>query len=108
MDTPIIGDINDEADETFRVALFNPSNAAVAAPPVDEWWPFVTILDDDPTPVPSISDASVVEGNSGVKQMVFTVTLSAASGRSFGFGTFASTSDGLGVRPTRPAAFELA
>ena len=42
----------------------------------------VTIVDDDPTPTLSVNDTGVVEGNSGSVPLVFTVSLSAASGRS--------------------------
>ena len=41
----------------------------------------VTITDDDPTPALTVSDASVMEGNSGSATLVFTVTLWAVSGR---------------------------
>jgi len=39
-----------------------------------------TIVDDDPLPTLSISDASVIEGNSGTTNMLFTVTVSPVSG----------------------------
>jgi hypothetical protein len=41
----------------------------------------LTIIDDDPLPSVSISDVSVVEGNSGTTPANFTVSLSAASGK---------------------------
>ncbi|HXI51654.1 MAG TPA: Calx-beta domain-containing protein, partial [Candidatus Saccharimonadales bacterium] len=41
-----------------------------------------TIYDNDPTPSVSINDVSVVEGDSGFTNAVFTLTLSAPSGRS--------------------------
>ena len=41
-----------------------------------------TILDDDPLPAVRIDDVTVVEGDSGTTQMVFTVSLAPASGRS--------------------------
>ena len=40
-----------------------------------------TIVDDDPLPTLSISDASVIEGNSGTTNMLFTVTVSPVSGQ---------------------------
>jgi hypothetical protein len=40
-----------------------------------------TITDDDPTPRLVISNATIVEGNSGTKNLYFLVSLSAASGR---------------------------
>jgi hypothetical protein len=39
------------------------------------------ILDDDPTPSASVTDASVVEGDAGTVRVMFNVTLSAPSGR---------------------------
>lgn len=70
------GDTLDEDDETFTLELFNPRNASLArAAGVG------TILDDDPMPSVSISDAVVVEGNSGTTNAVFLVALSAPSGR---------------------------
>jgi len=45
----------------------------------------VKITDDDPLPTISVADAQVVEGNSGSKNMAFTVSLSAPSGRDVKF-----------------------
>jgi hypothetical protein len=72
----VLGDTLDEPDETFTVNLSNAVNAAIA-----DGQGVGTILDDDPEPTLSISDASVTEGNAGPVSAVFTVTLSAASGR---------------------------
>src|SRR5262249_43437992 len=41
----------------------------------------LTIVDDDPTPTLSINDVPVTEGSTGTVNVVFTVSLSAASGR---------------------------
>ncbi|MBI3406960.1 MAG: DUF3466 family protein [Planctomycetes bacterium] len=71
----ITGDRLAEPNETFFVNLGSPVNANIA-----DGQGLGTILDDDPPPSISISDASVVEGNSGTKLMTFTVTLSQASG----------------------------
>ncbi len=70
------GDIIDEVNEMFFVILSRPSNATVA-----DALGLGTITDDDATPTLSISDVSVVEGNAGTTNAVFTVTLSAASGQ---------------------------
>jgi hypothetical protein len=70
-------DIRDEADETFNVNL----SGAVAAAIADSRG-VGTIVDDDATPTVSINDVSVTEGNSGTKNVTFTLTLSGASGRS--------------------------
>jgi hypothetical protein len=72
----IVGDTRDEADETLTLKLSNPSNANITSDTAT-----VTILDDDATPTLSTTDKSVTEGNSGTINALFTVTLSAASGR---------------------------
>jgi hypothetical protein len=70
------GDTLDEADETFTVTLSTPVNVTIA----DDAG-LGTITDDDVTPVLSISDANITEGNAGNTTATFTVTLSTASGR---------------------------
>ncbi len=67
---PVLGDLLDEPDETFVVNL---SNATIA-----DAQGLGTILDDDATPSLSIDDVSITEANTTA---TFTVTLSAASGR---------------------------
>lgn len=67
----VLGDNIDEQNEQIFVNLTNPTNATVGTVPG-----FVTILDDD-NPTVSVSDASVIEGNTGTRNAVFTVTLSA-------------------------------
>jgi hypothetical protein len=74
---PVLGDVLDEANETFNVNLSGASNASIA-----DSQGVGTITDDDPTPTLTIGDASISEPDSGTASMVFTVTLSAASGRS--------------------------
>ncbi len=69
----VVGDVNDEANENFRVNLANPSNAAIT-----DALGVGTITDDDATP--SLSLAAVTSAESA-GTAVFTVTLSAASGR---------------------------
>lgn len=69
------GDVLDENNERVRLNLLNPVNAAIGT--ISEG----IIVDDDATPSLSINDLSVNEGNSGTKLMLFTVTLSAVSGR---------------------------
>jgi ribosomal protein L35AE/L33A/urease beta subunit len=70
------GDTLSEANETFFVNLSSPTNATLGQPQGTG-----TILDNDPLPSLTISDASVNEGNSGTVAATFTVTLSAASGQ---------------------------
>lgn len=73
---PVSGDVLDEDDETFFVNLSNPSNVVLD---VDQG--VGTILDNDPPPSVSIDSVSRVEGNSGTANAVFTLSLSAASGK---------------------------
>ena len=74
---PVVGDVLDEANETFFVNLTNPTNATVA-----DAQGVGTITDNDPLPTMTVSDVSVTEGNTGTPNAVFTVTLSTVSGRS--------------------------
>jgi hypothetical protein len=72
----ILGDLLDEEDETFLVTLSSPTNAFLAqAEGVG------TIIDNDPLPNLSISDVTIVEGDSGSKTANFLVTLDAPSGK---------------------------
>ena len=69
----VVGDVNDEANETFRVNLSAPTNATIADP-----FGVGTITDDDATP--TLSTAAVTVGES-TATTAFTVALSAAAGR---------------------------
>ena len=73
---PTLDDTIDEPDETFFVNCSNPVNATLG-----DSQGVGTILDNDPPPTISISDASLNEGNSGTSSAVFTVTLSSVSGK---------------------------
>jgi len=66
------GDLNVESDETFGVTLSNPTAGAT----IGDGDAVATITNDDTVPVASIADTSIVEGNSGVTYLVFTVSLS--------------------------------
>jgi hypothetical protein len=69
------GDTTPEPNESFFVNLTSAEGATIA-----DGQGVGTIVDDDVAlPAISISDASVVEGNSGARQMMFTVSLSQAS-----------------------------
>jgi hypothetical protein len=72
----VVGDLLDEATETFTATLSGAVNATLATAQGT-----VTINDDDPTPTLAIADVSLAEGNAGTTPLTFTVTLSAASGR---------------------------
>ncbi len=69
----INGDALGEDDETFTVRLSNPIGASIS-----DATGVGTILDDD-RPDLSIDDQTIIEGDSGVDTMTFTVTLSAVS-----------------------------
>jgi CSLREA domain-containing protein len=78
IDIPITADTLDEIDESFSVALSNPTAGFEIGSPSSET---VTIADDDSPPSVSIADGSAAEGNSGFTPMTFNVTLSAPSGK---------------------------
>jgi hypothetical protein len=72
-----IDDTIDEPDETIIVDIVDVTNAIEATPQEV----IATILDDDPPPSLTIDDASLVEGDTGTNNIVFTVRLSAPSGK---------------------------
>ena len=73
---PIIGDSIVEGDETFNVILSNPSYATI----VDSEGVGTIIDNDDSQPLQlNVSDATVVEGNTGTTDAQFTVSLSGSS-----------------------------
>ncbi len=84
------GDVTDEINEAFTVALSNPGNATIA-----DGSGTGTITDDDAAPTLSIDDVSVVEGNTGTTTATFTVSLSAVSGKTVtvDWATAAGTAD---------------
>ena len=86
------GDLRDEDNETFVVNLSNPSNAVIG-----DAQGVGTILDNDPLPSLSISDAAVTEGNTGTTTATFTVTLSPVSGRTVSVNW--ATANGTAVAP---------
>ena len=71
----ITGDALVESDETFTVALSNPTSATIA----DDTG--VGTITDTDVPVMRINDRNTTEGNSGLKGLVFTVRLGQASTR---------------------------
>jgi large repetitive protein len=86
------GDVLDEVNETFTVALSNPANATIA-----DGSGVGTVTDDDAPPTLSVNDVSVTEGNAGTTTATFTVSLSATSGKTV---TVAwSTADADAVQP---------
>lgn len=91
---PILGDTLDESNEGFAINLTNPVNASILH------FPQIGILDDDAPPSLSITDVSTTESSGA--NAVFTVRLSAPSGRSVQL-TFA-TSNGTATAPGDYAA----
>jgi large repetitive protein len=86
------GDTLNEPTETFFVNVTNVTNAVVV-----DGQGVGTITNDDPLPSLSINDVTVVEGNAGTVNAVFTVTLSAASGQTVGVNY--ATADGTATQP---------
>lgn len=92
----INGDTLEEENETFLAKISAPENATLDTTKSSA---IGTIIDDDAAPTVSIDDVSIAEGNSGSKNLVFTVTLSALSGKTVTVnyatanGTALSTSD---------------
>jgi hypothetical protein len=72
---PITGDTRDEPDESMALSL------TAADAPILRASGIGTIVDDDPPPSISISNATVNEADSGPTPATFTVALSAPSGR---------------------------
>lgn len=81
---PVLGDDADEDDETLTVQLASPTNATI-----DDGEATGTIVDDDAMPSLSINDVAAFERDRGTSDFIFTVTLSAPSGRTVtaGFAT---------------------
>jgi len=67
---PVHGDFVTEADETFFLDLLPPAGAALLVARGTG-----TILNDDDAPTLAIGDATVTEGDSGIVDAVFTVSL---------------------------------
>ena len=76
IEIPVMGDVLDENDETFRIVLANSVNAGLGRAQAT-----ATIIDDDPLPVLSVGDTAVLEGQSGTTNAVFPIILSQPSGR---------------------------
>ncbi|HEV7863000.1 MAG TPA: Calx-beta domain-containing protein, partial [Acidimicrobiia bacterium] len=93
------GDTIDEADETFDVRLISDGASPSAGAQVTsgQGTATVTIRDDD-GPAVSIDPVSVVEGDSGTRPAVFTVSLSARSPQAVTVGY--GTSDGSATGPS--------
>ena len=86
------GDLLSEPTETFFVNVTGVTNAVVV-----DGQGVGTISNDDPLPSLAIDDVTVVEGNSGTTNAVFTVTLNAASGQTVTVNY--ATADGTATQP---------
>ncbi len=86
------GETLNEPSETFFVNVTNVTNAVVV-----DGQGVGTIVNDDPLPSLSINDVTVIEGNAGTVNAVFTVTLSAASGQAVSVNY--ATADGTATQP---------
>jgi hypothetical protein len=89
---PLVGDAIDEMSEAVLVVLSSPHNAVILTPQATG-----TITDDDAAPVLSVGDVSIVEGNAGIANATFTVTLSAPSAQSISVGY--ATGNGTATAP---------
>lgn len=72
----VVGDTLDEANETFFVTLSSPQNTSFGDNQATG-----TINDNDAEPNLTIDNQSVTESDSGTQNMVFTVSLTPASGQ---------------------------
>ncbi|MCP5479763.1 MAG: putative Ig domain-containing protein, partial [Rhodanobacteraceae bacterium] len=86
------GDALNEPSETFFSNVTNVVNAVVV-----DGQGVGTIVNDDPLPSLGINDVTVVEGNAGTVNAVFTVGLSAASGQTVSVNY--ATADGTATQP---------
>ena len=86
------GDVLDEDNETFTLDLSGAANATIS-----DNQGVGTINDDDPLPSITVGDISVSEGDAGTQNAAFTVTLSAASGRTVAVDY--TTTNGSAVAP---------
>jgi hypothetical protein len=90
----VVGDVLDEANETFTVTLSSPNGATLA-----DATGIGTINDDDDGPTVSITGVTLAEGNSGSASATFNASLTAPSGQTVtvayttGNGTATSGSD---------------
>src|SRR5206468_2683800 len=82
----VLGDTLDEVNESFSLNLSSPVNAVLG-----DSQGIGTINDDDPAPALSVNDVAVTEGDSGVVQAAFTVTLPVAEQSGMGRGSPRST-----------------
>ena len=84
------GDTLFEPDEKFTVGITDPVNGAPGADNLGE----ITITDDDSTPIPTLTNPSILEGNSGLADLVFEASLPAPHAAvTFNYRTVADTAN---------------
>ena len=88
----ILNDDVNERDETLTLFLNNVTGSGSLANPT---FVTLTILNDDPLPTISISDATISEGDTGIRQALFTVTRTGLIDRTINF--TASSVDGTAL-----------
>ncbi len=79
--TFVISALNDSLDENDETVILKLSNVNGSVPFGEPAIAVVRIVDEDPPPTVQINDVTVEEGDSSSKLAVFTISLSAASGR---------------------------
>jgi hypothetical protein len=78
---PVVGDVVFEGNETFTLELRDVTGAAVV-----DGVGLGTILENELQPTLSVNDISIIEGDSGTKDAIFTVSLSGPSSNTVSFG----------------------
>lgn len=98
VDVHIAADAVDEANEDFQVQLTDAVGATIDA---TKGKVKVTIVDDDAAPTLTINSVSIDEGDTGTRDLVFTVTLSGATEQvvKFDFATADGTAKSSGPAP---------
>jgi Calx-beta domain-containing protein len=91
VDVPVVDDSTAEPDESFTLDLSNPVHGTIG-----DGSGTGTITDDDASPAVSIADATVTEGNTGTRNLTFTVSLTndSASDVSVNYATSDGTATG--------------
>ncbi|MCP3906127.1 MAG: hypothetical protein GY715_21090, partial [Planctomycetes bacterium] len=91
----VFGDQLDEADETLSVVLSAAVNATLGIAEA-----VGMIVDDDPLPELQVDDVTVTEGDDGTTEALFTLSLTAPSGREVTVDF--TTAAGVGATPASP------
>jgi Calx-beta domain-containing protein len=79
---PVMGDLQNEPDETFFVTLSNPQGGVIG-----DGEGVGTITNDDPPAHISVGDVTLIEGDTGTASAVFMVTWTGTGGTSVDYAT---------------------